>query len=196
MIFSINGKEFLATIKVAKAFSSTEETSFYLCGLYLCSDKPDMLSVVATDGNKLFSRRMPLSNPVDGGEKLGFIIPNDSVGVISALITKSLKSQRDANVEIFWDGTNRITIGCLDSELSITGVEGTFPDYKRVFPDGDEPKYNIGLAGKNVSAITGALKNFGASGFDWRFWGESHPVWISQESEGNECDILLMPIRL
>ena len=111
---------------------STEETRYYLNGIYLHTISvggAKMLRAVATDGHRLAQAQM--SAP-EGLEDLpGVIVPRKTVGEIQKLL-----EEPDAIVEVELSDTKlRVTIGAvvLTSKL----IDGTFPPYERVIPQGN-----------------------------------------------------------
>ncbi len=106
---------------------STEETRYYLMGIFLHAIKEKkLLRAVATDGHRLARAEVPLPK---GAENMpGVIIPRKTVQEVRKLLD-------DAEGEVtmaFSDNKVRFEIGgiVLTSKL----VDGTFPDYERVIP--------------------------------------------------------------
>jgi len=112
---------------------STEETRYYLNGIYLhavtVAGKP-MLRAVATDGHRLAQSQMEAP---EGSESMtGVIVPRKAVGEIQKLVEAP-----DAEVTVELSDTKiRVTIGnvVLTSKL----IDGTFPDYARVIPQAND----------------------------------------------------------
>jgi len=112
---------------------STEETRYYLNGIFLhVSD--DELKAAATDGHRL--ARYTLARP-DGAEGMpDVIVPRKCVAELRKLLEEAL----DSNVEIDLSASKiRFTLGgengvVLTSKL----IDGTFPDYSRVIPTGND----------------------------------------------------------
>jgi DNA polymerase III subunit beta len=108
---------------------STEETRYYLNGIYLHtggSGKAVTLRAVATDGHRLAQCELPLPNGAAGMP--GIIIPRKTVGEVQRLIETG---EGEVGIELS-AGKIRFTIGqvVLTSKL----IDGTFPDYARVIP--------------------------------------------------------------
>ncbi|MFN3659463.1 MAG: DNA polymerase III subunit beta [Pseudolabrys sp.] len=108
---------------------STEETRYYLNGIYLHaagSAKAATLRAVATDGHRLAQVELPL--PEGAAGMPGIIIPRKTVGEVQRLIENG---EGEVAVELS-AGKIRFTIGnvVLTSKL----IDGTFPDYGRVIP--------------------------------------------------------------
>ncbi|HYC18372.1 MAG TPA: DNA polymerase III subunit beta [Pseudolabrys sp.] len=108
---------------------STEETRYYLNGIYLHTAGPAksaMLRAVATDGHRLAQVELPL--PQGAAGMPGIIVPRKTVGEVQRLVESG---EGDVAVELS-AGKIRFTIGnvVLTSKL----IDGTFPDYARVIP--------------------------------------------------------------
>jgi DNA polymerase-3 subunit beta len=115
--------------------AATEETRFYLNGIFLHDasakeGKADTMCAVATDGHRLAVIEMPL--PAGAKGMPGIIIPNKTVGEVQRLITGS-----DQEVGIELSETKiRFTIG--DVVLTSNLIDGSFPEYTRVIPKGND----------------------------------------------------------
>ncbi|MCB5424285.1 DNA polymerase III subunit beta [Altererythrobacter sp. CC-YST694] len=115
---------------------STEETRYYLNGIFLhvSDDGQPLLKAAATDGHRL--ARYTLARP-EGAEGMpDVIVPRKAVGELRKLLDEAL----DGNVEIDLSASKiRFTLGgeggvVLTSKL----IDGTFPDYSRVIPTGND----------------------------------------------------------
>jgi DNA polymerase-3 subunit beta len=117
---------------------STEETRYYLNGIYLHaagSGKSTTLRGVATDGHRLAQVELPL--PAGAAGMPGIIVPRKTVGEVRRLI-------EDADTEVSIElsqGKIRFTIGnvVLTSKL----IDGTFPDYARVIPLNNDKELRV-----------------------------------------------------
>ena len=112
---------------------STEETRYYLNGIYLHTAgaaKAATLRAVATDGHRL--AQVELALPAGAAGMPGVIVPRKTVGEVQRLIEDA---EAEVNVELS-QGKIRFTIGnvVLTSKL----IDGTFPDYGRVIPTGND----------------------------------------------------------
>jgi DNA polymerase-3 subunit beta len=112
---------------------STEETRYYLNGIYLhaaMSGAAPTLRAVATDGHRLAQVEMPL--PPGAADMPGVIVPRKTVGELRRLVEGN-----DAEVRIELSRSKiRFSFGAvvLTSKL----IDGTFPDYARVIPLGND----------------------------------------------------------
>jgi DNA polymerase III subunit beta len=112
---------------------STEETRYYLNGIYLhaaTTGKTQTLRAVATDGHRL--AQVELALPAGAVGMPGIIVPRKTVGEVQRLI-----EDNDAEISIeLSQGKIRFTIG--DVVLTSKLIDGTFPDYARVIPSGND----------------------------------------------------------
>jgi len=112
---------------------STEETRYYLNGIYLHgagSAKNATLRAVATDGHRLAQVELPLPDGAAGMP--GVIVPRKTVGEVQRLIEDN---DGDVKIELS-SGKIRFTIG--DVVLTSKLIDGMFPDYGRVIPAGND----------------------------------------------------------
>ncbi|MBZ0227416.1 MAG: DNA polymerase III subunit beta, partial [Bauldia sp.] len=120
---------------------STEETRYYLNGIYLhvvtvpgsgsgAGDGKPMLRAVATDGHRLAQAQVEA--PAGSETMAGVIVPRKTVGEIQKLIEEP---EAEVGIELS-DTKIRVTLGpvVLTSKL----IDGTFPDYVRVIPQGND----------------------------------------------------------
>jgi DNA polymerase-3 subunit beta len=111
---------------------STEETRYYLNGIFWhVSDDPlPVLKAAATDGHRLARVTMPRP---DGAEKMpDVIIPRKCIAELRKLL-----EEIDGSVGVSLSSTKiRFDLGqaLLTSKL----IDGTFPDYSRVIPTGND----------------------------------------------------------
>ena len=134
--FEIPAKTLAELIDRTRFAISTEETRYYLNGIFLHvseEDKP-VLKAAATDGHRL--ARFTLPRP-DGAEGMpDVIVPRKAVAELRKLLEEAL----DGNVEVDLSASKiRFTLGgeggmVLTSKL----IDGTFPDYSRVIPTGND----------------------------------------------------------
>jgi DNA polymerase-3 subunit beta len=131
--FVLPAGEFKRLIDKTQFAISTEETRYYLNGIYLHAidvDGRPVLRAVATDGHRLAQVELPL--PSGAGGMPGIIVPRKTVGEVQRLIEDS---EAEVQIELS-QGKIRFTIG--DVILTSKLVDGTFPDYARVIPTGND----------------------------------------------------------
>ena len=135
-------KEDLARLIDKTRFAiSTEETRYYLNGIYLhtaSSGKATTLRAVATDGHRLAQVDLPL--PAGAAGIPGVIVPRKTVGEVQRLIEDS---EAEVAIELS-QGKIRFTLGhvVLTSKL----IDGTFPDYGRVIPQNNDKELLVDKA--------------------------------------------------
>ncbi|MCT4552550.1 MAG: DNA polymerase III subunit beta [Alphaproteobacteria bacterium] len=127
--FSLSPDDLIKLIDKTKFAISTEETRYFLNGIFLHSttegDK-DVLRSVATDGHRLARQDILLPEGAAGLE--GIIIPRKVVMELRRLLDDT---SEEIKVEIS-DNKIRFSFGriVLTSKL----IDGKFPDYKKVIP--------------------------------------------------------------
>jgi DNA polymerase-3 subunit beta len=108
---------------------STEETRYYLNGIYLHaaeSEGEPVLRAVATDGHRLARVEEPL--PAGAAGMPGVIIPRKTVNELRKLL-----EEVSGEIDIALSETRiQFTIGTM--RLTSKLIDGTFPDYERVIP--------------------------------------------------------------
>jgi DNA polymerase-3 subunit beta len=112
---------------------STEETRYYLNGIYLHAAgtaTSATLRAVATDGHRLAQFDLP--QPKGAGGMPGVIVPRKSVGEVQRLIEDG---ETEVRIELS-QGKIRFTLG--DVVLTSKLIDGTFPDYGRVIPQNND----------------------------------------------------------
>jgi DNA polymerase III subunit beta len=113
---------------------STEETRYYLNGIFM-HVADDVLKAAATDGHRL--ARVTVAKP-DGAEGMpDIIVPRKCVAELRKLL-----DEIDGTVEVTLSATKiRFVLGhaVLTSKL----IDGTFPDYSRVIPTGNDKLLTI-----------------------------------------------------
>jgi DNA polymerase-3 subunit beta len=110
---------------------STDETRYYLNGLYLQSVKKDDVSelrCVATDGHRLALSYLKDSNL---SSNFGVIIPKKSVAEIRRIIEGA------GEIKI---STSRVKIKIVTNDSTIISklIDGEFPDYERALPKSND----------------------------------------------------------
>ncbi len=117
---------------------STEETRYYLNGIFFHTIENEgvlKLRSVATDGHRL--ARAEVDAPEGSAGMPGIIIPRKTVGELQKLIDAP-----DMMVDIeVSDAKIRFRIG----EVVVTSklIDGTFPDYQRVIPTGNDKEMQV-----------------------------------------------------
>ena len=117
---------------------STEETRYYLNGVYMHSatfENSKVLRCVATDGHRL--ARVDTGLPEGAEELPGVIIPRKTVAEIRKFLD-------DDEVQIAVSvSETKVRFATPDITLTSKVIEGTFPDYTRVIPASNEKKLEV-----------------------------------------------------
>jgi len=116
---------------------STEETRYYLNGIYLhVSDEAQpVLKAAATDGHRL--ARVTVQRPEGAQGMPGVIIPRKCVGELRKLL-----DEVDGTVQISLSDS-KIRFGLGNAVLTSKLIDGTFPDYSRVIPTANDKLLKI-----------------------------------------------------
>jgi DNA polymerase-3 subunit beta len=136
--FTLTAAELRTLIDRTRFAISTEETRYYLNGIYLHATKNNEVPVlrsVATDGHRLARVEMVL--PEGAAGMPGVIVPRKTV-----LELRKLVEEGDAEVQIALGDTK---IRCAIGEAALTSklIDGTFPDYDRVIPTGNDKMLEV-----------------------------------------------------
>lgn len=131
--FSLPANDLRALIDRTRFAMSTEETRYYLNGIYIHAAETDgvkVLRAVATDGHRLARFEMPLP---EGAENMpGVILPRKAVAELRKLVEEAGDAIQiglsESKVRFSFDHI------VLTSKL----IDGTFPDYQRVIPQGND----------------------------------------------------------
>jgi len=131
--FKLASAQFKGLIDHTQFAISTEETRYYLNGIYFHAVEEAgklMLRAVATDGHRL--ARAQIVAPAGCEGMPGVIVPRKAVGEIQKLVEDP---EAIATIELS-ETKIRVSVGnvVLTSKL----IDGTFPDYNRVIPTANE----------------------------------------------------------
>ncbi len=131
-VFELPAETLKQIIDKTRFAISTEETRYYLNGIYLhvVDEATPVLRAAATDGHRL--ARVTVARP-DGADSMpGVIVPRKCVGELRKLL-----EEVDGSVGVSLSASKiRFDLGqaILTSKL----IDGTFPDYTRVIPTGND----------------------------------------------------------
>ncbi|HZK91487.1 MAG TPA: DNA polymerase III subunit beta [Stellaceae bacterium] len=136
--FTLTATELRTLIDRTRFAISTEETRYYLNGIYLHATKNNEVPVlrsVATDGHRLARIEMVL--PEGAAGMPGVIVPRKTV-----LELRKLVDEGDDEVHVALSDTK---IRCAIGEAALTSklIDGTFPDYDRVIPTGNDKMLEV-----------------------------------------------------
>jgi DNA polymerase-3 subunit beta len=139
--FTVPAKDLKRLIDKTQFAISTEETRYYLNGIYLhaaATDGRAVLRAVATDGHRL--AQVDLDAPAGSAGMPGVIVPRKTVGEVQRLI-EDLAA--DIAVEL---SQSKIRFSIGEVVLTSKLIDGTFPDYGRVIPVGNDKELTVGKA--------------------------------------------------
>lgn len=136
--FSIPAADLRMLIDRTRFAISSEETRYYLNGIYLHAAESGgvtVLRAVATDGHRLARFEMPLP---DGAKDMpGVIIPRKAINEIRKLIDEA-----GASIEIGLSD-NKLKFSFDHVTLVTKLIDGTFPDYERVIPKNNDKMLEV-----------------------------------------------------
>jgi DNA polymerase-3 subunit beta len=171
-VFELAAFDLAAMIDGVRFAMCTEETRYYLNGIYLHATESRgvvtgssgvdgegvvmVLRAVATDGHRL--ARYDLPQPDGAGALNGVIVPRKAIGVLDKVLDGF-----EGPVEVAINaGKARFDLG--DMVLTTKLVDGTFPDYTRVIPSGNDkvllvdPKTLAAAAGRVMVMADGKTR--------------------------------------
>ncbi len=131
--FSMKSADLVTLIEKTRFAVSTDETRYYLNGIYLHAaeiENTHVMRAVATDGHRLARIEMPIPEGAAGMPAV--IIPRKTIGELRKLIEEGVEV-----VEISLSDT-KIRFKCGHATLVSKLIEGTFPDYERVIPTNND----------------------------------------------------------
>jgi len=131
--FDVAASELKRLIDKARFAISTEETRYYLNGIYLHvanTESGARLRAVATDGHRLAQVEQDVPDGAVGMP--GIIIPRKTVAEVRKLI-----DELDGTVSVALSET-KIRFAFDGAVITSKLIDGTFPDYSRVIPEGND----------------------------------------------------------
>ncbi|MBE8190874.1 MAG: DNA polymerase III subunit beta [Alphaproteobacteria bacterium] len=153
--FSLQAQDLSRLLRKAQFAISTEETRYYLNGVYLhiCEEEgADLLRAVATDGHRL--AQLQMVRPEGAADMPPIIVPRKTVGEV---------------LKVLDDKEDEVSISISDVQIVFTMphitlmsklVDGKYPDYKRVIPVGNDKILSVDAKAftqcvERVSAVSG-----------------------------------------
>jgi DNA polymerase-3 subunit beta len=136
--FTLGAADLKRLIDKTQFAISTEETRYYLNGIYLHnppSSEAPMLRAVATDGHRLAQCEIPAPKGAVGMP--GVIVPRKTVGELQRLIETG---EAEVAIEL---STAKIRFTLGEMVLTSKLIDGTFPDYARVIPLGNDKEMKV-----------------------------------------------------
>lgn len=143
--FEISARTLAELIDRTRFAISTEETRYYLNGIFLhvTDEAEPVLKAAATDGHRLARYTVPRPDGAEGMPDV--IVPRKAVGELRKLLDEAM----EGNVQVDLSASKiRFTLGgeggvVLTSKL----IDGTFPDYNRVIPTGNDKLLKLDTKG-------------------------------------------------
>ena len=136
--FTMPAADLKRLIEKTRFAISTEETRYYLNGIYLHAaesrGKP-VLRAVATDGHRLAQVELPL--PAGAKDMPGVIVPRKTVAELAKLAEDG---DGDVRIEL---SPSKIRVTTARVVLTSKLIDGTFPDYERVIPQGNDKTMEV-----------------------------------------------------
>ncbi len=136
--FEVAARDLKRLINKTRFAISTEETRYYLNGIYLHSAQrgnTPTLRAVATDGHRL--AQVELERPAGAEGMPGVIVPRKTVNELQRLLETT-----DQAVDVAVSPAKvRFEIGTVT--LTSKLIDGTFPDYGRVIPQGNDKDLKV-----------------------------------------------------
>jgi DNA polymerase III subunit beta len=131
--FELSSGDLRGLIDRTRFAISTEETRYYLNGIYLHATQSNgmkVLRAVATDGHRLARVEMTLPS---GAENVpGVILPRKTVTELRKLLDET-----QGTIAVALSDT-RVRFAVDDVVLTSKLIDGTFPDYERVIPSNND----------------------------------------------------------
>jgi DNA polymerase-3 subunit beta len=140
--FSANSAVLRRLFDKSKFAISTEETRYYLNGVYMHAANGEggkkNLRCVATDGHRLARIDADLPENADGLP--GVIVPRKTVGELRKLLEDD-----DADIAVSVSET-KVRFATPEITLTSKVIDGSFPDYMRVIPQGNTRRLEVDAA--------------------------------------------------
>ena len=128
--FTLTAADLRDLVDTTRFAISNEETRYYLNGIYLHKAEDGNLCAVATDGHRLALTRQSL--PPGASQMPSVILPRKAVSELRKLL-----DDHEGDVSIGLSET-RAKFGFGAVRLTSKLIDGTFPDYTRVIPGGND----------------------------------------------------------
>ena len=129
----LSQKEFKALLKQVDFAMAQQDIRYYLNGL-LIEVKDKNINIVGTDGHRLSFTSLELKTPTNPAQ---VIVPRKTIVELVKLL-----GDTDDPVEISFSN-NQVNFKFNDIDLITKVIDGKFPDYGRVIPQGHDNVFNI-----------------------------------------------------
>lgn len=187
-------QETIARIAYVAQFSGTQDIRYYLNGVCL-QNTSDGFYAVATNGHVLACAK--LGDKLEGDD-FEIILQNATAKIIA-----SCKERFGLDLEHESD-TKRVSIKTQDGTQTLKAIEGKYPDWRRIVPQGDTAQLGdkpLGLSVVYLALLDKAMKAFKkhdktiGEGAGFTYYGYSSPVVFEPEGVSG-IKVLLMPRRV
>ena len=132
--FTVSASGLKSAMQAVQFAVSTEESRYYLCGIHIHTDG-DKLKFVATDGHRLALSRI-VKPEMTGEMPSGVILPRSTASNVLKMLDVSDTVRVSLN-----SSRARFEFGFCTLETKL--VDGTFPEYNRVIPSGNQNKLTV-----------------------------------------------------
>lgn len=131
--FDMSIGDMLILIKTIKPGISTEETRYYLNGMFFEPLGANKMCVTATDGHRLHTMDVKADGLKAINTATKVIVPTKTLSVVEKWLTKWLKSFSGETLFVEM-GNKHINFRCGSVTVRSRLIDGTFPDWRRVVP--------------------------------------------------------------
>jgi DNA polymerase III sliding clamp (beta) subunit (PCNA family) len=153
ILLKLSGSDFKDRLKKITPFQSDDEVRYFLNGVYL-EYAGEKLRAVATNGHILCE--MDIECESDSKESFKVILPRAAVAHLIKVIP-SKTTEPHFTMTVQEDG-KYIEFDFFEFKYITATINGTFPDYARVIPQGSV-RMREGLNAKYLMAVLKALNN-------------------------------------
>jgi len=145
--FTLPVSDLLRLVAECSFAIASEETRYYLNGIFLHApdglDRHEGLRAVATDGHRLV--RLALPRPAGAEGMQGVILPRKLVAELGRLASVEGAAMFEVGVS-----STKVRFARDDNVLISKVIDGTFPDYGRVIPQGNANR--VAVSGAELAA--------------------------------------------
>ncbi len=143
--FSLSSADLKRIIDKTRFAISTEETRYYLNGIYLHVVEADatdngtaVFRAVATDGHRMAQVDLPMPDGAQGMP--GIILPRKTVTELRKLLDDPVTEEDEDDSTVVQIALNETKIRFRVGNAVLTSklIDGTYPDYRRVVPEGND----------------------------------------------------------
>jgi DNA polymerase-3 subunit beta len=125
--------DMLVMIKTVKPAISSEDTRYYLQGMFFEPLGENKLCVTATDGHRLHTMDIDAHGITAANVATKVIVPRRTLFIVEKWLTRWLKSN-GSNTLFVSMGNKHINFICGAVNVRSKLIDGTFPDWRRVVP--------------------------------------------------------------